>query len=149
MPDMDGLEVLTRIRSRMDRAALPVIMVTALTEASDVVKALTMGANDYLTKPVDFEIAQARVWSQIERSRAHERLGRLMYEQRGAKDILEASMRERFAQLKADVAELAQTKLDANQRALLIRIEACGAEIMNAASGAIDLARDGSEKRAA
>jgi CheY-like chemotaxis protein len=48
MPDMSGLEVLRRIRSRYSPEALPVIMVTANNQSADVVEALELGANDYV-----------------------------------------------------------------------------------------------------
>src|SRR5215475_4222010 len=61
MPGIDGLETLRRIRSRKSASALPVIMVTAKSESGNIVEALEQGANDYVTKPVDFAVALARV----------------------------------------------------------------------------------------
>ena len=72
MPDIGGLEVLARIRSKYSPGVLPVIMVTAKSQSEDVVDALNRGANDYITKPVDFSIALARVLTQLERKRAEE-----------------------------------------------------------------------------
>ena len=51
MPVMDGIEVLKQIRSI--QARLPVIMVSALSAVHDIKLALELGANDYITKPVD------------------------------------------------------------------------------------------------
>ncbi len=65
MPGMDGTQVLRHIREKLSASVLPVIMVTAKSQSEDVVDALQLGANDYLTKPVDFAIALARVNSQI------------------------------------------------------------------------------------
>jgi diguanylate cyclase (GGDEF)-like protein len=76
MPDMDGIEVLRHIRAKHSSDLLPVIMVTGKTGREDVVNALESGANDYLTKPVDFSIALARVRGQVERKRATEGLAR-------------------------------------------------------------------------
>jgi diguanylate cyclase (GGDEF)-like protein len=67
MPEMDGIEVLKRIRVAHSQAGLPVIMVTAKAENVDVVRALEEGANDYVTKPVDFAVALARVNNQLAR----------------------------------------------------------------------------------
>ena len=61
MPDMTGLEVLRLLRRMRSAAELPVIMVTASAESGDVVKALAQGANDYVTKPIDFPVAVARI----------------------------------------------------------------------------------------
>ena len=53
MPDLSGLEVLQRIRSRHSPDSLPVIMVTGNNQCADIVEALELGANDYIAKPVD------------------------------------------------------------------------------------------------
>jgi len=52
MPDMDGLEACRRIRSDERLEHLPVIVVTAKTDASDLTAAYTAGATDYIRKPV-------------------------------------------------------------------------------------------------
>ena len=59
MPDLDGIEVLKRIRLRHSALALPVVMLTAKDEPEDVVEALGLGANDYITKPVSMPVALA------------------------------------------------------------------------------------------
>jgi sigma-B regulation protein RsbU (phosphoserine phosphatase) len=61
MPDIDGLTVLKRIRETYSKVELPVIMATARDEGSDVAEALSLGANDYVTKPLDFKVVRARV----------------------------------------------------------------------------------------
>ncbi len=61
MPGMSGLDVLARLRSTRSRTELPVIMVTARSEGADIVEAFRLGANDYVTKPVDFPVALARI----------------------------------------------------------------------------------------
>ncbi|RAK60013.1 hybrid sensor histidine kinase/response regulator [Phenylobacterium hankyongense] len=83
MPGMDGLEVLRRLRLTHSAQALPVIMVTAKASSDDVAVALELGANDYLTKPVDTVVAKARVATQLERKRAEDdsRANRLELEQ--------------------------------------------------------------------
>jgi len=72
MPDVDGLEVLRRVRERHSLAALPVIMVTAKTQPEDIVGALAAEANDYITKPLDFDVVLARVDTQIRRKQVDE-----------------------------------------------------------------------------
>jgi signal transduction histidine kinase len=74
MPDMDGMEVLKRIREHHSELALPVIMVTGRTESQNIVEALSAGANDYIVKPVDFAVALLRVSTQIGRRRAEDQL---------------------------------------------------------------------------
>jgi CheY-like chemotaxis protein len=61
MPGMTGLDVLRTLRATRSQAALPVLMVTARTDSDDVVQALSLGANDYITKPVDYPVAVERI----------------------------------------------------------------------------------------
>ncbi len=70
MPDMDGRDVLRRLRETFSASVLPIIMVTAKAQPEDVVEALKIGANDYVTKPVDLSIVLARVNNQVARRRA-------------------------------------------------------------------------------
>jgi diguanylate cyclase (GGDEF)-like protein/PAS domain S-box-containing protein len=74
MPDISGLEALRTIRELYSPVELPVIMVTARNQSEDIVKALNMGANDYLTKPVDFAVALARIGTALAHKRAQEGL---------------------------------------------------------------------------
>lgn len=61
MPGITGFEVLEQLRKRFSAAELPVIMATAKTQSEDIVTALNLGANDYVTKPIDFSVLLARV----------------------------------------------------------------------------------------
>ncbi len=74
MPDVSGLEALKTIRGVYSSIELPIIMVTAKNQSEDIVKALEQGANDYLTKPVDFPVALARIATQLSHKRAQEAL---------------------------------------------------------------------------
>ncbi len=65
MPGTSGIDILQRIRTRFPANVLPVIMVTALPESQGLVAAMRMGANDYMTKPVDFAIALARIETRL------------------------------------------------------------------------------------
>ncbi len=65
MPGLSGPQVLQRIRETWSTSELPVIMVTALDDGEHVVNALREGANDYLTKPLDFPVALARIESHL------------------------------------------------------------------------------------
>ncbi len=74
MPEISGLEALQELRKEYSAIELPIIMVTARTQSDDVVGALNLGANDYLTKPVDFAVALARIGTQLSHKRAQEGL---------------------------------------------------------------------------
>ena len=70
MPGMSGAEVLHTLRSELSTEVLPVIMVTAMAGSDRIIEALENGANDYITKPVDYKVALARIRSQLARKRA-------------------------------------------------------------------------------
>jgi diguanylate cyclase (GGDEF)-like protein len=105
MPGIDGIETLKRIRDRKSASALPVIMVTAKSESTNIVGALECGANDYVTKPVDFSVALARVNTQISRRRAERQVELANERLRTTNEALEARVEERTKRL-----------ADANQR---------------------------------
>jgi diguanylate cyclase (GGDEF)-like protein len=70
MPGMSGLDTLRCIRQSRSASDLPVIMVTANDSSKDVVEELDLGANDYVTKPVDYAVALARIRTQVTTRRA-------------------------------------------------------------------------------
>jgi PAS domain S-box-containing protein len=61
MPGIDGFETCRRLKSIDEVKDIPVIFMTALSEAADKVKGLTLGAVDYITKPLQHEEAIARI----------------------------------------------------------------------------------------
>ena len=92
MPGMSGLEVLSRLRQSRSQTELPVIMVTARAQSADIIEALGLGANDYITKPVDFPVALARIRTHLSYKWAvadlHESEERYAVAVRGANDGL-------------------------------------------------------------
>lgn len=66
MPDMDGFMVLESLRKLYLASELPVIMISAMDDREEIVKALALGANDYITKPFDRKIMLSRVSTQLE-----------------------------------------------------------------------------------
>src|SRR5437762_5174720 len=70
MPGMNGLEVLKFLRRVDSLLDLPIIMVTAKGESEDMVEAFELGANDYVTKPLDFPVVLARIRTQLALRRA-------------------------------------------------------------------------------
>jgi signal transduction histidine kinase len=108
MPQMDGFQVLEAIRATHDRDALPVIMTTVRDAVSDVVNALRVGADDYLTKPVDFPVALARIEAHVQRKQA---LALARQEQPAAAELV-ARLRDEI--LRADEANRAKSDFLAN-----------------------------------
>lgn len=65
MPGISGTEVLRLVRQDYSQLQLPIIMATAKDQSEDIVSALDLGANDYVTKPIDFPVLMARIHSQL------------------------------------------------------------------------------------
>ena len=74
MPGISGIEVLKTLRQSYSHADLPIIMATAKSEKEDMIAALKLGANDYVTKPLDFPVVLARVNTQLSLKRSQDAL---------------------------------------------------------------------------
>jgi class 3 adenylate cyclase/CheY-like chemotaxis protein len=72
MPDLDGYAVLQRIKDDPARRDIPVLMISALDEMDSVVRCIQLGADDYLGKPFDPVLLQARVGACLEKKRLHD-----------------------------------------------------------------------------
>jgi adenylate cyclase len=68
MPEMDGYEVMRRLRNNSVTAGIPVIFLTALTSIEEEQFGLDLGAADYITKPISPPVVLARVHTHLERS---------------------------------------------------------------------------------
>ncbi len=72
MPVMDGFEVLAILRERPDWHKLPVVVISALNDTTSVVRCVSLGATDYLFKPVNQTLLKARVEASLVRKRAQD-----------------------------------------------------------------------------
>lgn len=68
MPGMSGSEVLRRLRSEDATAKLPVIILTAKGQETDQIVGLTLGADDYVTKPYSIQVLMARIDAVLRRA---------------------------------------------------------------------------------
>ena len=73
MPDMDGYEVLGRIKGDRRLQHVPVIMISAIDGVQSVVRCIEAGAEDYLAKPFDPTLLKARIGASLERKRGRDR----------------------------------------------------------------------------
>jgi two-component system, sensor histidine kinase and response regulator len=80
MPEMDGYELLGRLKADPRLRHIPVIMISALTELDSVARCIEMGAEDYLPKPFNPTLLKARIGASLARKRAHDR-ELVLYEQ--------------------------------------------------------------------
>ncbi len=101
MPEMDGYEVCARLKADSKTRDIPIIFITAMSEAQDEAKGLELGAVDYITKPISPPVVLARVKSQLELKQAREIL-------KNQNVILEQRVEERTE----EVLELQQVEFD-------------------------------------
>ena len=69
MPEMDGFQVLERLRADAALRTIPVIMISAVDEIDAVARAIELGATDYLPKPFNAVVLRARVTATLEKKR--------------------------------------------------------------------------------
>jgi two-component system cell cycle response regulator len=74
MPKVDGFEVARRVKANRNLPFIPIIMQTALDSTEDKVQGLEAGADDYITKPIDFAELKARILSMLRIKRLQEAL---------------------------------------------------------------------------
>ena len=79
LPSLSGIEVCRQLRRRTETRDLPIIMVTARTEDQDAVRALDIGADDYIAKPFAMEHVIARIRALLRRSGRVASKGTLAY----------------------------------------------------------------------
>jgi putative two-component system response regulator len=89
MPEMDGYEVLERLRNNPATQQIPVVFLTALTDATEMERGLKLGAADYITKPFQPTVLMARVSVQLEAKQARDWL-------KGQNAVLEAEVARRM-----------------------------------------------------
>jgi putative two-component system response regulator len=130
MPEMDGYEVLTKIRAEPATRDIPVIFVTALNADEDEKRGFDLGAVDYLTKPIRPAIVLARIQSHLELKAARDHLA-------NQNTVLEAKVAERTAELKNALTkvEAAHASLKKTYFGTLMAINSL-AELRGAALGA-------------
>ncbi|MDQ3283535.1 MAG: response regulator, partial [Acidobacteriota bacterium] len=88
MPDMDGYEVLRRIKADDRLRHIPVVMISAVDELDSVVRCIAAGAEDYLGKPFNPTLLQARIGACLEKKRSRDR-----------ETLLFAELRENYRRL--------------------------------------------------
>src|SRR5690242_17753705 len=103
MPGIDGFETCRRLRRIPQLAQIPVIFMTALSDAHDKVRAFEAGANDYIPKPFQYEEVLARVQNHLARRTLEKKL-------QEANAALEARVAARTSELSAALAEVERLK---------------------------------------
>ena len=111
MPDMDGYEVCERLKKDERTKDIPIIFVSAMSEIIDKVRAFSLGAVDYITKPFQLEEVDARVETHLKLRRLTMHLEHIV--DRQVEEISEAQMSTIFA-----MAKLTQSRDDSTGKHL-------------------------------
>jgi class 3 adenylate cyclase/CheY-like chemotaxis protein len=99
MPDLDGYAVLQRLKADPALRDIPVLMISALDELDSVVRCIQLGAEDYLGKPFEPVLLQARIGACLEKKRLHDQEARHRRELAEWNQTLERRVAEQVAQL--------------------------------------------------
>ena len=106
MPKVDGIEVCRRLKARQNPSFVPIILVTAMTDAKDIVAGLEAGADEYLTKPVDHAALVARVRSMLRIKALHDTVA----EQADEIARWNATLEKRVAEQVAEIERIGRLK---------------------------------------
>lgn len=96
MPEMDGFEVLAACLKDVELRQLPIIMTSAMDELDAVVKCVELGAEDYLTKPINPVLLRARVNASLEKKRLRDEQ-RKLFRTFATKEVAEELLRTGFS----------------------------------------------------
>jgi adenylate cyclase len=99
MPDLDGYAVLQRLKADAALRDIPVLMISALDELDSVVRCIQLGAEDYLSKPFEPVLLQARIGACLEKKRLHDQEARHRRELAEWNQTLEGRVAEQVTQL--------------------------------------------------
>ena len=99
MPDVDGYEVCRKLKAEASTRPIPVIFLTAMTDAEDEARGLALGAVDYITKPINPELVRARVRNHLELKHYRDRLEALVKERTRELQLTQTVMIEGLATL--------------------------------------------------
>lgn len=119
MPEMDGIEVCQRIKAIPQWQAVPIVMVTALSGKADLSRCLSMGADDFICKPLEPLELRARVQSMLRIEQQHDRIQALSQSQQHSIHSLENSLNE----FRLDLAAGFPNELNSSLSNILEQIE--------------------------
>jgi two-component system, sensor histidine kinase and response regulator len=147
MPEMDGYEVCRRLKADPATRDIPVIFVTAMDQEEDEARGLTLGAIDYLTKPINPPIVRIRVKNHLELKLARERLKRQneeLVEAAALKEDVERISRHDLKSPLTGIIGLPRVMLDEGglteeQEIFLKMIEESGYKMLNMINLSLDL----------
>lgn len=147
MPDMDGYEVCRQLKENPTTRDIPVIFITALSDKENEERGLSLGAIDYLTKPISPPIVKARIHNQLALREAHLKLERQNYKLVEAAELREDVDRITRHDLKGPLnivinapgILLMDDNLTPDQQEILGQIESAGFLMLGMINRSLDL----------
>ena len=109
LPGIDGLELCAMLKNNSSHASIPIIMVSAKGEESDIIKGLELGAYDYITKPFSVKILVTRVKTVLRRKQFQEPPEKEIIK----RDILEIHPGKHEIQVNSEITELTSSEFKA------------------------------------
>lgn len=118
MPEVDGLEVCHQIRSIRRWRAVPIIMITALTAKEDLARCLEVGADDFISKPINSTELRARIQSMLRIKQQYDDLQTLLRFREDMVNMLVHDLRNRLTELMLGFEFLADENYSVTQQEL-------------------------------
>lgn len=112
MPELDGYQILTQIKADPNLQSIPVIMISAVDDLDRAIRCIEKGAEDYLAKPLNHVLLQARIHASLERKRLRDQEQAYLKQLQAEKDAAEAAHRSKSAFL-ANMSHELRTPLNA------------------------------------
>jgi len=130
MPEMDGIELCSKIKTDKRTSHIPVILLTAKTTDQQKYEGLQIGADDYITKPFNFEMLELRIQNLIEQRRKLRALYNKNFEIKPS-EISITSLDEKFLQKVKDLTEKNMQEPDFSVEKLSLEIGISRAHLYN------------------
>jgi signal transduction histidine kinase/DNA-binding response OmpR family regulator/ligand-binding sensor domain-containing protein len=105
MPEMDGFELCKMMKSTYETSHIPIVLLTALSEVTDQLHGLGLGADDYLTKPFDINLLTQRIKSIIRNRKVVREKALKLIKSDSSEHILENELNDKFVKKMLDVAK--------------------------------------------
>jgi len=149
MPEMDGYEVCRRLKSTPKLQHIPVIFITAMSNAEDETRGLAMGAADYIAKPFNRAVVQARVHMQmalIQAKRTLERQNNELVQAMAIREDMERLMQHDLKGPLTPIIGLSQILLETRnlpdfEQDALTRIRDSGYRMLNMVNVSMDMVK--------
>ncbi|MDH4099457.1 MAG: response regulator [Nitrospirota bacterium] len=109
MPEMDGFEATEKLKSYNKTKMIPVIMITALAQKEHLIKGITAGVNDFLSKPIDIQELMLRMKNNLEIKEYHDFL-------KAHNTILDAEVKKKTEALNDAYQQIRESYLDSIRR---------------------------------